>query len=133
AGEGRCRPAFQPRLSSSLSVLAMLLGMGMPGIAHAQEAEEQDGRSIQDVVVTATKVATNVQDVPIAITAVTAETLETRALTTTADLGNIVPNAAFRKAEGVYGPAVTVYLRGIGQLDPQFSGEPAVAFYIDDI
>jgi len=121
--------------AASLNVLGAVLCLAAPGVAQAQEdtSNAQSDRATSDIVVTATKVATNVQDVPIAITAVTAETLETRALTTTADLGNIVPNAAFRKAEGVYGPAVTVYLRGIGQLDPQFSGEPAVAFYIDDI
>lgn len=98
--------------------------------AQDKVAEERDG--IPDIVITATKVATNVQDTPIAITAVTSEALQTRGLATTAELGNVVPNATFRKAEGVFGPAVTVYLRGIGQGDPQFSGEPAVAYYIDD-
>src|SRR5690606_16606061 len=106
-----------------------------PGVTHAQEetAQAQSDRATSDIIVTATKVATNVQDTPIAITAVTSETLKARALTTTAELGNVVPNASFKKAEGFCGPAVTVYLRGIGQTDPQFSGEPAVAFYIDDI
>ncbi len=70
---------------------------------------------------------------PIAITAVSSKSWRTRALTTTADLGNVVPNAVFRKSEGIFGPAVSVYLRGIGQTDPQFNGEPSVAYYIDDI
>ena len=100
----------------------------------AQNAQAQaDSGSLAEVVVTATHIATNLQDTPIAITAVTAETLETRALTTTADLGNVVPNAVFRKSEGIFGPAVSVYLRGIGQTDPQFNGEPSVAYYIDDV
>jgi iron complex outermembrane recepter protein len=89
--------------------------------------------AIVEVIITATHAETKLQETPIAITAVTSETLETRALTTTADLGNIVPNAVFRKSEGIFGPAVSVYLRGIGQTDPQFNGEPSVAYYIDDI
>ena len=137
-GEGKQRRSGLGR-APSLSALALLLALGTASAAQAQQADaEQDASAdnqgrIQDIVITATKVATNVQDTPIAITAVTSETLQTRGLTTTADLGNVVPNASFRKAEGVYGPAVTVYLRGIGQGDPQFSGEPAVAYYIDDV
>ena len=118
------------RKLTALSVSTIALATSQA--AFAQDEEPRESRR-DPIVVTATKIATDVQDVPIAITAVTAETLETRALTTTADLGNIVPNATFRKSQGIYGPAVSVYLRGIGQTDPQFSGEPAVAYYIDDI
>jgi len=117
-----------------LSVSVMSLAYSQAALAQDEGTDSGSGREgNREIIVTATKVATNVQDTPIAITAVTAETLETRQLTTTADLGKIVPNAAFRKSEGIYGPAVSVYLRGIGQTDPQFSGEPAVAYYIDDI
>ena len=92
-----------------------------------------DAGPLTEVVINATRFETNLQDTPIAITAVSSEALEARALTTTADLGNVVPNAVFRKSEGIFGPAVSVYLRGIGQTDPQFNGEPSVAYYIDDI
>jgi iron complex outermembrane receptor protein len=132
--------------ASTLALRALAIA-AVPAAAQAQtqgneEAEatstagdtsdSADRASSRDIVVTATRIATQVQDVPIAITAVTSETLQARGLTTTAELGNVVPNASFRKAEGVFGPAVTTYLRGIGQGDPQFSGEPAVAYYIDD-
>ncbi len=130
--------------TSSIAALAapqMALAQADSGDQSAGAEQAQEDRAGErstragggEIVVTATKVATNVQDVPIAITAVTSETLETRGLTNTADLGAIVPNATFRKSQGIYGPAVSVYLRGIGQTDPQFSGEPSVAYYIDDI
>jgi iron complex outermembrane recepter protein len=45
--------------------------------AYAQDAETSEG-GIADIVVTAQKRAENVQDVPIAISAVTSETLESR-------------------------------------------------------
>lgn len=122
-----------------------IVGLFLPQSASAQEiatdtqsaaeeaAQQRPSGGPGEIVVTATRQATRVQDTPIAITAVTAETLETRGLTSTADLGNIVPNASFRQAQGAYGPAVTAFLRGIGQHDSALSGEPAVAFYIDDI
>jgi iron complex outermembrane receptor protein len=96
------------------------------------EGSAQSGAP-NDIIVTATRQSTALQDTPIAITAVTAETLQTRALTNAADLGNIVPNAAFRQSQGAYGPGVSAFLRGIGQLDTALSGEPGVAFYVDDI
>jgi iron complex outermembrane receptor protein len=96
-------------------------------------AAANDGIREGEIVVTATKIATNVQDVPIAITAVTSDQLKARQITEFKNLGDIVPNATFRKEEGIYGAGVSVTLRGIGQTDTQFSGEPAVAYYIDDV
>jgi iron complex outermembrane receptor protein len=86
-----------------------------------------------DIVVTATRIATNVQDVPIAITALTSEALEERQITTFSDLGNVVPNATFRRSQGIYGAGVSVNIRGLGTTDTQFSQEPAVGYYIDDV
>src|SRR5690606_18666733 len=101
--------------------------------APAEDSAASGGPRNNDIIVTDTRIATNVQDVPIAITAVTAETLEERQITSFANLGNIVPNATFRKSQGIYGAGVSVTLRGIGTTDTQFSQEPAVAYYIDDV
>ncbi|MBT2188222.1 TonB-dependent receptor [Sphingobium nicotianae] len=124
---------------ASVSILSLTLGTaalaqqgGTAAAPQAAQASEEGGPN-NDIIITATKIATNVQDTPIAITAVTSETLATRQITNAADIGNVVPNARFRKAEGIYGPAVTASLRGIGQADPNLAGEPAVAFYIDDV
>jgi|GEM_PF-337107 len=121
------------------SVSLLSLTLAVPALAQQgagapqQSGEGESGGLGNDIIITATKMPTNVQDTPIAITAVTSETLAIRQVTNAADIGNIVPNARFRKAEGIYGPAVTASLRGIGQADPNLAGEPAVAFYIDDV
>ena len=99
----------------------------------APEKQARDTSGTTDIIVTGTKIATNVQDVPIAITAVTAEALEDRQVNQFADLGSIVPNATFQKSGAIYGAGVSVTIRGIGLVDTQFSQEPAVAYYIDDI
>ncbi|MGX7893938.1 TonB-dependent receptor [Tsuneonella sp. HG222] len=101
--------------------------------AAANQSGTQADRANGEILVTATKVVTNVQDVPIAITAVTAESLEDRQVNSFADLGAIVPNATFQKSGAIYGAGVSVTIRGIGLVDTQFSQEPAVAYYIDDI
>ena len=113
-----------------------LIALATSHAAMAQDsaAEESAPRQMEgDIVVTATRIATEVQDVPIAITALSAETLEERQLVTLADLGSVVPNATFRKSEGIYGAGVSVALRGQERRDTQFSGEPPVAYYIDDV
>ncbi len=109
------------------------LMLAQPAFAQEEEGAPESRRSTEDILVTATKVVTNVQDVPIAITAVSAETLEEKQITTFSDLGNIVPNATFRKSQGIYGAGVSVNIRGLGTTDTQFSQEPAVAYYIDDV
>jgi iron complex outermembrane receptor protein len=103
--------------------------------APDEESEAQAERPSAggDIVVTATRIATNVQDVPIAITALTSEALEERQITTFSDLGAVVPNATFRRSQGIYGAGVSVNIRGLGTTDTQFSQEPAVAYYIDDV
>ncbi|MGI4881205.1 MAG: TonB-dependent receptor, partial [Janthinobacterium lividum] len=93
----------------------------------------QPTSDIQDIVVTATRQATNQQATPLAITAVTAAQLEERGLKSTADLSSVVPNATFRRAQGAFGPGVTAFIRGIGQADTSLGSEPAVAYYVDDV
>src|SRR5690606_16497168 len=88
---------------------------------------------IADIVVTATRQSTNLQDTPIAITAVTAETLEERGMKSVTDLTAVVPNAEFRRTHGAFGPGVSASIRGIGASDTNIGNDPVVAYYIDDI
>jgi len=88
---------------------------------------------IPDIVVIATRQATNLQDTPIAITAVTAEALQERGITNVADLTSVVPNSQFRRVQGAFGPGVSAFIRGIGSGDTGLAGEGAVAFYIDEV
>jgi len=105
--------------------------MGASG-AHAQDQQGSE-RSVTDIIVTATRQATNLQDTPIAITAVTAQALEERGLKSVTDLTSVVPNAEFRKTHGAFGPGVSATIRGIGASDTNIGNDPVVAYYIDDI
>ena len=125
-------------LVASASTLVML-ALAAQGHAQApveavpQTADDEASTGIEDIVVTATRQATNLQDTPIAITAVTSEALQERGITNVADLTSVVPNAQFRRVQGAFGPGVSAFIRGIGSGDTSLAGEPAVAFYIDDV
>ena len=114
-------------------ISSSLIALTFSQAALAQESTEERGNDRNLIIVTSTRIATNVQDVPIAITAVPVEELEAQQIVTMSDLGNIVPNATFRKSQGVYGAGVSVTLRGIGTTNTQFSSEPSVSYYIDDV
>lgn len=112
--------------------------------ARAQTTSENSGSpsnsgnaaapaGIQDIVVTATRSPTNLQDTPIAITAITSESLAQQGITGVADLTAVVPNSQFRKSQGAFGPGVETTIRGINQRDTSLASEPVVAFYLDDV
>ena len=108
---------------ASISTAALITAQG--ALAQTDDSASRP-RGNDEIVVTATKVETSLQETPIAITAVTSETLAQRGLTTTADLGKIVPNADFQKAQGIYGPAVTVFLLTIPEASLAVTGrDPA--------
>jgi iron complex outermembrane receptor protein len=114
-----------------LKISASLVGLATAQVVFAQAQPPETG--IADIVVTATRQSTNLQDTPIAITAVTSEALEERGLKSVADLTTTVPNAYFRRTQGAFGPGVSAFIRGIGQGDTNIGLDPAVAFYVDDV
>jgi iron complex outermembrane receptor protein len=121
-------------LSASLIALAgAMICTPTQAQTSAQTNQEASQGGIQDIIVTATRQATNLQDTPIAITAVTADALEERGITNIGDLTSVVPNAQFRRVQGAFGPGVSAFIRGLGSGDTSLAGQPSVAFYIDDV
>jgi iron complex outermembrane receptor protein len=119
--------------SASALVIAALAAVG-PALAQDNSDDSTSGiDQLNNIVVTATRQATKLQETPISVTAVTSAQLEARSIETTADLSSIVPNAEFRTSQGAYGKGVTAFIRGIGQIDTNLASEPAVAYYIDDV
>ncbi|WP_169800198.1 TonB-dependent receptor [Sphingobium amiense] len=85
--------------------------------------------SLEDIVVTAQKRSENLQDVPVAITAVTSARLESAGITSAADLGTVTPNLSLTQVAGTIQP----HIRGVGT---DFSGpgvENPVALYVDGV
>ena len=100
--------------------------------AQAAPAAESSG-GLEEVVVTARYRAENLQQTPIAITAITAQDIEAKGFTSTNDIALSVPNASFRPAQQAYGNTMTAYIRGVGQSDFNFAFEPGVGIYVDDV
>jgi iron complex outermembrane receptor protein len=118
--------------TSVAAAVALSLLNASPAYAQAAPAESGGG-GLEEVVVTARYREENLQQTPIAITAITAEDIQVRGFTSTADIAYTVPNASFRPAQQAYGNTMTAYIRGVGQNDFNFAFEPGVGIYVDDV
>jgi iron complex outermembrane recepter protein len=110
------------------------LAIAMPAYAQSASAEESQG-GIKEIVVTAQKRAENVQDVPIAISAFTADALSERAVTSVASLSNIAPNVVLDAGTPFSGSSsvISAFIRGIGANDFAFNIDPGVGIYLDGV
>ncbi|WP_066284888.1 TonB-dependent receptor domain-containing protein, partial [Blastomonas sp. CCH1-A6] len=98
----------------------------------AQDAAADDDQGgIAEIVVTAQKVAENVQDVPIAITAITSERLETTGVTSLEGLTQLVPSVSFRK--GTTSANSAIVMRGVGTITFSIAAEPSVSTVVDGV
>ena len=125
--------AQRNRISGRWPLLSLMtLGFAMPAMAQtpaATPAGPQQGsasaeaaRAQKDVVViTANKREESIQDVPVAVTAVTAEKKDQLGIITVTDLTNITPGLSYTPGNE------RVTLRGIGRLTNSFGADPGVA------
>jgi iron complex outermembrane receptor protein len=137
--------------SGNLSVItaqhgnASLIGLALPAliatstIAHASDvttpavavAAPADANGPGDIVVTAEKKETTLQKAPLAITALTADTLTRSNITQLIDMNGFVPGLTVANS-GSFVRVVSI--RGIGyEASDNLSAEPGTSFHIDGV
>ncbi|HEX3847695.1 MAG TPA: TonB-dependent receptor [Steroidobacteraceae bacterium] len=125
-----------PKLSYAI---AAILSSAGPGLAHAaaaaDTADASSVDSIQEITVTAQRRSESIQNVPITIQALTAETLNQLSVETLSDYVKYLPNVTAPSN----GPGQSnIFMRGlsVGAAGSQSSGSiggfPNVAIYLDD-
>jgi len=118
----------------AVSALALLSSTALAQDAQtAQAATASNTGGLQEVVVTARYREENLQQTPIAISAITADDIQQRGFTSAADIGYDVPNASLRPTQSAFGNTMSAYIRGVGQYDFNFAFEPGVGIYVDDV
>jgi iron complex outermembrane recepter protein len=102
------------------------------GASTTPAAAKNEG--LEEIVVTAQFRRENLQIVPIAITAVTGQTMDDRNMTTLTDVANIAPNVTMFVNSAAFGKTNAAFIRGIGQGDFNLAGaEAGVGIYLDDV
>jgi len=119
--------------------LAIGLTLSLAAVqAHAQDAApaaapaSDEAVTLDAVQVTARKREETLQEVPVAVTAFTAESLDKLNIRDISDLDAQVPNLTIYAARGS-SSTVTAYIRGVGQSDPLWGVDPGVGIYLDDV
>ena len=100
----------------------------MGGWGQSFAAEPSD-TTVEEVVVTAQKRAENLQDVPIAITALTAETLQNQRVGNLLGLSGLAPGLQIKTDDNAANPRI--FIRGVGVNDFNPSTASAVGIYVD--
>jgi iron complex outermembrane recepter protein len=101
--------------------------------AAAQELPASGTAAADEIVVTARKREENVQDVPIAVTALSGAALEARGIGSVTELARVTPNLQFTPGQGGNSGAIAPFIRGVGENDFIITSDPAVGTYFDGV
>lgn len=117
--------ARQWRMAGFAALLGSATAHGL-----AQEVTAPPGLDV--VIVTAQKRAENLQDVPVAVTALTSDDFDTHQIVNLQDMKAFVPNLTLDEA---LGSATTpkMFLRGLGVDNQVFSFDSPIGLYIDGV
>lgn len=123
---------LHPQASSRVLGWALVMGLTAltPQTASAQSApsaEEADG----EIVVTARRKEERLQDVPVAVTALTGEALEAYNVTSVGDIATFVPSMVVGRQ--VTGSSASIFLRGVGSSSLSAGFDQSVSFNIDGL
>lgn len=118
-----------------VSLLALVAGAAslcVPTAVAQQDAADETEARFGKVTVTAQRREENIQDVPLAISAFSAEDLEIIQVNDAIDLVDTIPNLAGGNNTSL-GTANMYYLRGQGQDESFATFDPAVGTYVDEV
>lgn len=118
------RNIFQPRVTCIAAAIACVSLHANTALAQNQERIE-----LEEIVVTAEKRAEGLQNIPIAITAVTGETLERAGVNEVGDLVQLAPSLQF----GTRSTNVFIAMRGIGQAGQDIGSQSGVTVSLDNV
>ena len=119
------------RWGAVIAALGAWCTSGAVQAAVSASVERTEG--LEEVVVTATRREQNLQEVPIAVTAFTAENLQSRGVTDIHALSMLTPNVNLDAGAPFSGDSsvLSASIRGIGQDDFAFNLDPGVGVYLD--
>jgi iron complex outermembrane receptor protein len=113
--------------TTRIALKALALSASSLAFASAAPAFAQ----VEEIIVTAQKVEENVQDVPIAIAAVSAERLQQAGVISLESISTVVPSVTFRK--GTTSANSAIVMRGVGTISFSVAAEPSVSTVVDGV
>src|SRR5512145_1182651 len=104
----------------------------VPAVLAQDAPVATNAAGLEEVTVTARRREESLQDVPIAVSAFSAEDLEATGAPDITWLQQSTPNLTLQVARGSNSTLIA-FIRGVGQQDPLWGFEPGVGLYVDDV
>lgn len=115
--------------TSLFAAIAMATAVTSP-VVIAQSEETRF--ALEEVVVTARRRSESLQNVPIAVTALSGDALKLRGAADITELAQSVPSVTLEPSRAT-NSTLTAFIRGVGQQDPLAGYEQGVGLYLDDV
>ena len=110
-------------------LVAISSASGLSSLAYAQEKESM---LLEEVVVTAQRQQTLLQETPIAVTVFSEEQIQDLGIFTVADINALAPNTNIQKQPSS-NSNMSIFIRGVGSGETALMVDPKVSFYIDGV
>jgi outer membrane receptor protein involved in Fe transport len=124
-------------ISTTMLVAATATPAWAQDTAQGEAAQPTSSSSSdeENIIVTAQRRAQRLQDVPVAVSAFNATSLDERAVSDVSQLSGIAPNVTFDGGTPFSGSdaVLSAYIRGIGANDFAFNLDPGVGVYVDGV
>ena len=118
-------------ISRALKLSAACLALAVPSLAFAQEAPQAEDTSDEEIVVTAQGRSQLLSDVPVAISAVSAETLQNSGANDIRQLNQVAPSLLVSSTGSEANGSARI--RGIGTVGDNPGLESSVPVFIDGV
>ena len=113
--------------TTRIALKSLAISASSLALMHTAPAMAQ----VEEIIVTAQKVEENVQDVPIAITAVSGDRLVQAGVISLENISTVVPSVTFRK--GTTSANSAIVMRGVGTISFSVAAEPSVSTVVDGV
>ena len=122
-GEKMAMNAHLSRIKSAAMIIAAA-GISLPALA-------QDDSLIEEIIVTATKIERNMQEIPVAVTAITGNNIQESGIKDMFDLQTNAPGLIMGQSQTT--TTSNFSIRGIGTSSNNFGLESSVGLYVDGV
>jgi len=113
------------------NLAVLMTAAPIAGLAFSPAAFAQD--TFEPVIVTAQKREQSIYEVPVAISAFNADTIERQGITDLTDIGKFVPNLNVTGFSAGHTSSANPFIRGIGIQDHLITTDPGVGVYVDGV
>ena len=117
--------------TSITKALALTACMTIGLTANAQEAESEKSQGFETITVTAQKRVENLNEVPVAVSVLREDQINSAFAANIEGLQALVPSVSFRKGNTTRNSAITI--RGVGTISFSVAAEPSVSTVVDGV